>query len=221
MNALLILLLIVSAEGVSENHLLASLVTTNRPGHYLLPTTWQGRSQLTIATGFLRFDTNRFNNVFYSVNCMSYVPDILGYYESSDRTISNSSVQEFNETVPRRLRNSVAANPGYAYRKFLPSENELIRCETLSQLKEKLGEFHPSPGGLVTFSPDGTQYRIARGWSLFALGTRNTIEIIEVDSYLEQEKGAKEAFVRYLRVIRYTLKPAEAPTGVSPQLERR
>jgi hypothetical protein len=206
MNALLILLLIVSAEGVSENHILASLVTTNRPGHYLLPTTWQGRSQLTIATGFFRFDTNRYNNAFNKVNCMSYVPWVP-YYESSHRTLSNRDISEMNETEEFPLINTIAANPGYAYRKLLPSDNELNRCETLSQLKEKLGEFHPLPGGLATFNQDGTKYKIMRRWSLFALGAGDTIELIEVVSSLEQDKGAKEAFVRGLLVIRYTLSP--------------
>jgi hypothetical protein len=221
MNALLILLLAVSADGAPENHILASLVTTNRPGHYLLPTTWEGHSQLTIAKGLFRFGTNRLNNTYKNVNFISYVPWVPDYDESSHRTLSDRDVSVMNETNRLQLIKTIAGDSGYAYRKLLPSDNDLDRCETLSQLKEKLGEFHPPSGGRANHGPDGTEYDGLRQWALFALGVRDTIEILEVVSVLEQITGSKEAAVRSLLVIRYTLKPADTPAGGSPQLERR
>ncbi|EEF60466.1 hypothetical protein [Pedosphaera parvula] len=145
-----------AADWNVREHVLASLVTTNKPGDYPLPSAWAGVEKVTARTGWharkdeVAGQTNR----WFHFDKLTVCPGPIFPVMREDRYI-------WDAATGRRS--------GPAYRPSLPTDSELLGMHDDASVTNFLG-FNPFRSGISG----------APGIRYFTLGPYNTIKTLNV-----------------------------------------
>jgi hypothetical protein len=151
-----------------KEHVLASLVTTNAPGTYTLPTAWSGEERITTCTGWFKW-------------CLKTFPEI---YPKTNEWFVAAKFQVLEDSkVSRRLGNRILwlGGKGMAqasYRPSLPSDADLLAMTNSASVSNLFG-WNPFS------NPTNTESGRMR---FFTLRPYDTIELLQVGFKLREDK---------------------------------
>jgi hypothetical protein len=148
-----------------QKHILASLMTTNKPGSYQLRPAWVGIEKVTAHTGYFTnwFEITNQTNQWFHFDRFTVCPGRIMPVAPEDRYICEVDAS-----------GQISSIYTFSYRSSLPTDSELLRVPNPSSLTNLLG---------WTFPPkrqaDARDW-ISIGGAYFTLAPFNSIETVRV-----------------------------------------
>lgn len=155
-----------------NEHVLASLVTTNTPGIYTLPTTWSGEERITTCTGWFKW----YIKTFRITNEWSFTQTNEWFVAAKFQVLEDSKLS-------RRMGKHLLwldddGTPAASYRPSLPSDADLLAMTNSASVSNLFG-WNPFANPTNTESP-----RVR----FFSLRPYDSIELLEVAFKLREDK---------------------------------
>lgn len=146
-----------------RQHILASLVITNKPGDYPLQPAWVGSEMVTAYSGYFKteYERSKQTNRWLRFDRLTVCPGPIFPIMREDRYIWNTAT---------------GWRPGPAYRRSLPADSELLRIRDVASVAKFFG-FNPFKGKCSAFVA-----------CYYTLGPYNSIQTINV--MFEKGKGS-------------------------------
>ncbi|HSY17382.1 MAG TPA: hypothetical protein VK815_03570 [Candidatus Acidoferrales bacterium] len=159
----------------NQKHLLASLMTTNRPGSYSLQPAWVGIEKVTARTGYYTnwFETVNQSNRWFHFERFTVRPGRIMPMAPEDRYVCEVDTN-----------GNDASFSTYAYRAALPTDSDLLGVRDPASLTNLIGWTFPK--GKKT---DPRSW-VGIGGAYFTLGPYNSIETVRVE-YMQHATGTK------------------------------